>query len=242
MRKKHSLTLDHPYHDHREVPTDEESIYMRVYNDLEVREYIEMADRSTAVIGYTEHGFRHALMVSQTAGYILECLGHPLEQVECARVAGLMHDIGNMLGRVAHGQTGAALAYPILTRLGFTPYQKALVLSAIGNHEEQYGQPLNAICAALIIADKGDVHRSRVRSFDPSANDIHDNVNQACIECSLLVDEHIPKVSLELLIDTSIASVMEYFEIFTERMVISRKAAESLGASFELVINHVTLS
>jgi hypothetical protein len=200
-----------------------------------------MADVNTAAIGYTEHGFRHALQVSQAAGYILESLGYEPEQVECARVAGFMHDIGNIFGRTAHGQTGAMLAYPILTRLKYTNYQKAVILGAIGNHEEEYGAPLNAICAAVIIADKSDVHRSRVRKYDPAANDIHDNVNYACIKSGLIVDNTLPKVTIELEIDTQFANVMAYFEIFIERMVIARKSAERLGANFELIINGTTL-
>ncbi|MCD6118337.1 HD domain-containing protein [bacterium] len=242
MRKRYALLLDHPYHDRRDIPDSEKSIFIRVYNDDEIREYLDMADENTAAIGYTEHGFRHALQVSQAAGYILESLGHSEEQVECARVAGFMHDVGNIFGRMAHGQTGAMLAYPILTRLGFTNYQKAIVLGAIGNHEEEYGTPLNSICAAVIIADKSDVHRSRVRKYDPRANDIHDDVNYACVKSGLVVDGDIPKLTLELEIDTQFASVMQYFEIFLDRMVISRKAAEKLSTSFELIINHVTLS
>ena len=242
MRKRYALTLDHPYHDRREIPDEENSIFMRVYNDEEIREYLEMADVNTAAIGYTEHGFRHALQVSQAAGYILESLGYEPEQVECARVAGFMHDIGNIFGRCTHGQTGAMLAYPILTRLSYTNYQKAVILGAIGNHEEEYGAPLNPICAAVIIADKSDVHRSRVRKFDPSAKDIHDSVNYACVKSGLVVDSLIPKISIDLEIDAHFASVMSYFEIFLERMIVARKAAEKLSANFELVINGLVLS
>jgi uncharacterized protein len=242
MRKRYALTLDHPYHDRREIPTKEDSIFIRAYSDEEIREYLEMADVNTAAIGFTEHGFRHALQVSQASGYILETLGFEIEQVECARVAGFMHDIGNIFGRSTHGQTGAVLAYPILTRLKYSNYQKAIILGAIGNHEEEYGTPLNAICAAVIIADKSDVHRSRVRKYEPSAHDIHDDVNYACIKSGLIVDIDKPKITIELEIDTKFASVMSYFEIFLDRMVIAKRAAEKLGSSFELIINNTVLS
>lgn len=242
MKNKHAMTLEHPYHDKREIPPEDASYFIRIYNDQEVREYIEMADVNTAAIGFTEHGFRHALMVSQGAGYLLEALGFSEEQVECARIAGFLHDMGNLFGRTAHGQTGANLAYPIMTRLGIPSYQKAVVMGAIGNHEEEYGAPLNPVCAAVIISDKSDVHRSRVRNYDPKANDIHDDINYACIKSSLLVDTEIPKITLDLTIDTKIAPVIVYFETFLDRMVMSRRASVTLGASFELVINDVVLS
>ena len=242
MKNKHAMTLDHPYHDYREVPSEDSSYFMRVYNDQEIREYIEMADINTAAIGFTEHGFRHAMMVSQGAGYILEALGYAQEKVECARIAGLLHDIGNLFGRTGHGQTGATLAYPILTRLGLPAYEKAIIMGAIGNHEEEYGAPLNPVCAAVIVSDKADVHRSRVRDYDPKANDIHDDINYACVKSSLLVHHEIPKITLDLTIDTKIAPVIVYFETFLDRMVMSRRASLTLKSTFELIINDVVLS
>ena len=210
--------------------------------DPEVQEYLELADTHMAVIGYTEHGSRHARRVALGAGMILERLEYPSEDVELARVAGYLHDIGNFICRSNHGQAAAAILYSILKPFPLTDRQLGLLLSAVGNHEEQYGQVYNNICAAVMIADKSDVHRSRVRHYDPKKGDIHDNVNYAVTESKLSVLREEREIRLELTIDPAIASVMDYFEIFIDRMVMCRKASTFLGCSFSIIANRTKLS
>ena len=213
------------------------SLFDDILSDPEIAEYLRLADEHMGTIGYTEHGLRHGTRVGKTAGEILLKLGHTPEEAELARVAGLLHDLGNFVCRTNHGQTAAALLYPILRRHPFTERQLGLVLSAIGNHEEQYGQVFNNICAAVVLADKADVHRSRVRSYDPSRGDIHDDVNYAVTKSKLVVEPGLKEIRLELAIDSSIASVMDYFEIFMDRMVMCRSAAAYLGCDFNIVAN-----
>lgn len=217
-------------------------VYERVRGDPEVREYIQLADEAMAAIGYTEHGVRHVTVVATNAGRILECLDYSREDVELAKLAGILHDLGNMVARVNHPQTGAVLAMHLLPRFGLSPHQVGIVMGAIGNHEEESGAALTVVGAALTIADKADVHRSRVRDYDPAIHDIHDDVNYACVQSSLDVEGERRSITLALEVDTEIASVMEYFEIFTQRMLMSKRAAEFLESEFKLVINGTELT
>lgn len=208
--------------------------------DSYVQGLIEGGNRHLAAIGYTEHGLRHVGLVSNIASNILEKMQFPVRECELAAIAAYLHDIGNAVNRVSHAQTGAILAASILERHGMSPEEIAIVIGAIGNHDETDGQPVNIISAALILADKSDVHRSRVRNPDLSTFDIHDRVNYA-VEHSFLRVYPKERIALELTIDTDICSVMEYFEIFLARMLLCRKAAEFLETKFELKINDVKL-
>ncbi|HEV2359021.1 MAG TPA: HD domain-containing protein [bacterium] len=212
-----------------------------VKRDREVEAYLAKANEYTGAIGYTEHGFRHATLVANIAGNVLRRLDHDERQVQLAAIAGYLHDIGNLVGRVGHEATGALLASRILTRLGMDPVDMAVVMGAIGNHEEQTGEPVSDACAALIIADKSDVHRTRVRNADPASFDIHDRVNYAAEHSFLRVDAPARTVTLELTIDTRISQVMEYFEIFLPRMVMCRRAAQWLRCQFRLQMNGTKL-
>jgi len=218
------------------------TLYDRVRADNEVRELVELADAAMAAIGYTEHGVRHVSIVAESAGKILAELGYPEEEAELARIAGFLHDVGNVVSRENHERTGALLAYGILRRLGFDTRQIGVVMGAIGNHEEEHYPSISAVGAALTIADKADVHRSRVRDYDPELGDIHDDVNYACVEAQLNVDREQSVITLDLTVDTAIASVMEYFQIFTSRMMMSREAANYLGCDFHLIINGTKLT
>ncbi len=216
--------------------------YELIKRDPEVIEFIELADEAMAAIGYTEHGFRHVTLVAENAGMILEKLGYPEDEVELAKIAGLLHDVGNLIAREDHPQSAAAIVYPILRRFQIAPRFIGIALGAIGNHEQAGNLALNAVTAALIIADKADVHRSRVRSYHPELKDIHDDVNFACTEATLSVNTETKELVLDLTVDTEIASVMEYFEIFTERMMVTKLASEFLGLEFKLVINGTVLT
>jgi len=210
-------------------------------NEL-VRVYIKKADEHLEVIGYTEHGFRHANIVSKLSCDIIHKLGYPERMTELAAIAGFLHDIGNVVGRNNHGTAAAIIAMGVLEKLGMGPEEVVTIMSAIGNHEEEQGDPTNIISSALIIADKADVHRSRVRNPNMISFDIHDRVNYAATESSLKVDAELKSIVLDITIDTNISQVMEYFEIFLSRMVMCRKAAAFLGCNFHLVINGVMLS
>jgi len=212
-----------------------------VKRDPEVEAYLTKANEYTGAIGYTEHGFRHATLVSNIAGNILRRLDDDDRLVQLAAIAGYLHDIGNLVGRVGHEATGALLASRILTRLGMDPMDMAVVMGAIGNHEEQTGEPVSDVCAALIIADKSDVHRTRVRNPDPATFDIHDRVNYAVEHSFLRVDAPARSVTLELTIDTRISQAMEYFEIFLPRMAMCRRAALWLHCQFRLQMNGTKL-
>jgi len=209
--------------------------------DHEVQIYLNKAHEHLGAIGYTEHGARHAELVSRISHNILTHLEYPERQAELAAIAGYLHDLGNVVSRHNHGQTGAMIALSILKRLGMPPEEIAEVLAAIGNHEEEYGQPVNILSAALILADKSDVHRSRVRNPDLATFDIHDRVNYAAERSFLRVNGAQKTITLELKIDTSISPVMDYFEIFLTRMVMCRRAATYLGCNFELTINETRL-
>ena len=208
--------------------------------DSYVQGLIDAGNRHLAAIGFTEHGLRHVGLVSNIASNILEKMEHTERECELAAIAAYLHDIGNAVNRVSHAQTGAILAAGILERHGMKPEEIASVIGAIGNHDEMDGNPVNNISAALILADKSDVHRSRVRNPDLAKFDIHDRVNYA-VERSFLRVYPKERIALELTIDTEICPVMEYFEIFLARMLLCRKAAEFLLTKFELRINEVKL-
>lgn len=213
----------------------------RLRADEELRGYIEMADEHMERMGFTEHGLRHVNLVSHHARRLLRELGYDERLAELAGMAGYLHDVGNMLGRSLHGQTGALMSWQLLREMGLSWREVGLVIAAVGNHEEEYGVATSPVAAAVIIADKADVHRSRVRNRDLARFDIHDRVNFAVERSELRVDPEPRRIELHLHIDTAIAPVMEYFEIFLERMVMCRRAADVLGARFRLTINEVEL-
>ncbi|MEO0084584.1 MAG: HD domain-containing protein, partial [candidate division WOR-3 bacterium] len=203
--------------------------------------YIAQADRYLEVIGYTEHGSRHARLVAKNAYNILRELGYNERMCEMAAIAGYLHDIGNVVSRERHEQISALIARDILTRLKMPAQDIAEIISALGNHHEENGNPVSEISAALILADKADVHQSRVRNPEFIKFDIHDRVNYAVKRSTLTVNRSERKIIFNLTIDTTIAPVMDYFEIFLSRMVISRRAADFLKCKFELVINNTKL-
>lgn len=211
--------------------------YEEITKSKAIQTYIIRADESLGALGYTEHSFAHVMHVAETAGYILETLGHDPRTVELAKIAGYLHDIGNLVNRKDHSQSGAVMAWSILGDMGCDPAEMATIVTAIGNHDEGTGVPVNAVAAAMILADKADVRRSRVRNTDPSTFDIHDRVNYSVIKSSLKINEDKTLVELNLTVDTAYGSVMDYFEIFILRMVLCRKAAEKLGLQFKLTIN-----
>lgn len=215
--------------------------YEELRQDPAIRTYIQKADESLRALGFTEHSFAHVTKVSETAGYILETLGFPTEQIELVKIAGYLHDIGNLVNRIEHSQSGAVMAFRILDKLGMEPAEIATIVTAIGNHDEGTGVPVDAVSAALILADKSDVRRSRVRNADIASFDIHDRVNYSVKESQLRINEAKTLVKLKLVIDTRYSSVMDYFEIFLERMILCRKAAEKLGLQFKLIINEQPL-
>lgn len=202
-----------------------------------INAYITAADRSLAALGYTEHSYPHVLRVAETAAYILRSTGHEEHEIQLARVAAYLHDIGNLVNRVDHSQSGAVMAFRILDKMDMPPQDLATVVTAIGNHDEGTGVPVDDVAAALILADKSDVRRSRVRNADTSTFDIHDRVNYSVRSSKLTVNAENHQVTLTLDVDTAYGSIMDYFEIFLERMVLCRKAAQKLGLDFKLVIN-----
>lgn len=219
-----------------------EVTFKDVKADAEVQTYIVKAHEMLQAIGFTEHGLRHIGLVAHRAMRLMADLGLPERQRELVGIAAQLHDIGNMVNRNNHGQTSALLAHTILSRMGMAPGEIGDVMAAIGNHEEQVGNPVNDIAAALILADKSDVHRSRVyNKKDVSTFDIHDRVNYAATHSDLIALPDDRVVRLSLTVDTSIIAIMEYFEIFLIRMVMCRRAAEHLGCHFELVINDTRL-
>lgn len=211
--------------------------YEDIKNNQEIETYIRLADQLLEELGITKHDIAHVTRVGETASQILGNLGHNDREIELTKIAAHIHDIGNMVNRVEHAQTGAALCFNILTRLGMEPEEIALIVSAIGNHDEGTGSAVNSISAALILGDKSDVRRSRVRNADFSTFDIHDRVNYAVEHSEIHIDPECRSISLDLTIDTRISSLMDYFEIFLARMLMCRKAANFLDASFELIMN-----
>ena len=206
-----------------------------------INTYIKKADESLVALGYTEHNFAHVTKVAVDAAYILETLGYSEHDIELAKIAGYMHDIGNLVNRVDHSQSGAIMAFKILTDLGFEPEDVATITTAIGNHDEGDGVPVNAISAALIIADKSDVRYTRVRNTDLPSFDIHDRVNYSVKKSSIKINGDKTLLKLKLEVDTKVSSVVNYFEIFLNRMVLCRKACEKLGLEFKLIINEQQL-
>jgi metal-dependent HD superfamily phosphatase/phosphodiesterase len=202
-----------------------------------VKAFVRKSDEALAEIGYTEHGERHVGLVAHIAYNTLKRLGYPEREAELAAIAGYLHDIGNVVNREHHAQTGALIAMQILTEMGMPDVEILRVMAAIGNHHEDQGDPVNAVAAAVILGDKSDVHRTRVRNPDMIKFDIHDRVNYAVEKSFLNVDEANKQITLELVIDTGISQVMEYFEIFMTRMLASRKAAKFLGTAFGLTVN-----
>ena len=214
----------------------------QVRADPEVIGFVQQANEALRGLGYTEHGQRHAGLVAHIAGNVLARLDYDERQEQLAQVAGYLHDIGNLLHREHHAQSGALMAWPILKRLGMPTHEIALVMNAIGNHEEERGTATTPVAAAVIIADKADVHRSRVQNPDRATFDIHDRVNYAATRSFVRVDAAQRVIALELEIDTQFAKVIEYFEIFLSRMTMVRQAVNFLGCEFRLLINDVYLS
>lgn len=215
--------------------------FEQVQNNPAIRTYIQRADESLTALGFTEHSFAHVGMVARNAAYILETLGYPQRTVEVAKIAAFLHDIGNLVNRVDHSQSGAVMAFRLLDNLDCDPEEIATIVTAIGNHDEGTGLPVNAVAAALILADKSDVRRSRVRNQDPTTFDIHDRVNYSVKRSQLKINEEHTLIKLKLFVDTKYGSVMDYFEIFMQRMILCRKAAEKLGLQFKLMINEQQL-
>ena len=207
----------------------------------EIRTYITVADSSLAALGYTEHSFAHVTKVAETAGYILQTLGRPSKEVELVKIAGYLHDIGNMVNRADHSQSGAVMAFQLLRGMDISPEDLGTVVTAIGNHDEGTGVPVNDLAAALILADKSDVRRSRVRNRDKASFDIHDRVNYSVKQAVLKINEDRTNIKLKMHIDTKYGSIMDYFQIFLTRMNLCREAAKTLGLEFKLIINEQTL-
>jgi metal-dependent HD superfamily phosphatase/phosphodiesterase len=215
--------------------------YEEITKSEAIKTYIIRADESLGALGFTEHSFAHVMHVAQPAGYILQTMGYDERTVELAKIAGYLHDIGNLVNRKDHSQSGEVMVWSILNDMGCDPGEMATIVTAIGNHDEGTGVPVNAVAAALILADKADVRRSRVRNTDPATFDIHDRVNYSVKKSALKINEDKTLVKLKLTVDTKFGSVMEFFEIFMQRMVLCRKAAERLGLQFKLIINEQQL-
>lgn len=213
--------------------------YELLKQDHAVQVYIRQADAALEALGFTEHSFPHVTRVATVAADILEKLGYPERTVELAKIAGYLHDIGNVVNRTDHSQSGAVMAFRILDRMDFPPEEIATIVSAIGNHDEGTGVPVNPVAAALIIADKSDVRRSRVRDQKTVTTDIHDRVNYATLKSDLLLEGD--SLTLDIRVDTAVSSVSEYFEIFLKRMLLCRKAAQTLNLQFHLRINDQTM-
>lgn len=207
-----------------------------IKNNNDIKTYITCADESLKALGYTEHSFSHVGNVARMGKYILERTNHSKHDVEMVQIAAYLHDIGNLVNRIEHSQSGAIMAFRILDNLGMCAEDIATITTAIGNHDEGTGVPVNHIAAALIIADKTDVRRSRVRNTDISTFDIHDRVNYSVKSSTVDISDD-KVITLTLEIDTQYGSIMDYFEIFLHRMILCRKAAEKLGLIFKLVIN-----
>ncbi len=211
------------------------------YNQLKsnpaVKEYIQRADESLLALGFTEHSFAHVGRVADTAAYILHSLNFSDHDIEMVKIASYLHDIGNLVNRIDHSQSGAVMAFRILDKMDMPAADIATVVTAIGNHDEGTGVAVNAVAAALILADKSDVRRSRVRNNDITRFDIHDRVNYSVKESRLEINDNRTEITLSLSIDTQYSTVMDYFEIFLGRMIMCQKAAETLSLKFRLTIN-----
>lgn len=208
-----------------------------IKNDPSVRTYITEADRSLEALGYTEHSFAHVTAVAERAALLLDWLEYDKRTVELARIAGFLHDIGNIVNRVDHSQSGALISFRLLDKLNMDAKEISEIVTAIGNHDEGTGVPVSAIAAALILGDKSDVRRTRVRNSDVSSFDIHDRVNYSATSSEMILSDDRKSVTLKLNIDTKISAIMDYFEIFLVRMKLCRSAANKLGVDFKLCIN-----
>ncbi len=215
--------------------------YQELMKNQEIRTYITQADAALAALGYTDHGFGHVMRVAETVGYLLQTMGYPDETVELGKMAGYLHDIGNLVNRIDHSQNGAVMAFILLRSMGLSPQEVACIATAIGNHDEGSGVPVNPVAAALILADKSDVRRSRVRNRDIAKFDIHDRVNYSVTKTEVKINEARTIVKLKLTVDTHFSSVMDFFTIFMNRMVMCRQAAETLGLRFTLILNEQQL-
>jgi len=215
--------------------------YEQIKNDEDIKIYIKRADETLKELGFTEHAFAHVTRASTVAGDILRQLGYDDRMVELAQIAGYIHDIGNVVSRIDHAQSGAVMAFRLLDKLGMPADEVSTIVAAIGNHDEGTGFPVNAVTAALILADKSDVRRTRVRNREHATFDIHDRVNYAVEMSSLDLDVPGRTVTLRLTIDNTISAVMDYFEIFLGRMLLCRRAANYLDLKFGLTINGVDL-
>lgn len=213
--------------------------YDQIKNDKDIKTYIMMADQTLSALGFTEHSLPHVTRAADVAGRILTKLGYDKRTVELAKIAGYMHDIGNTVNRVDHAQSGAIMTFRILTNMDMPAAEISRIVSAIGNHDEGTAFPVNELAAALILADKSDVRRSRVRNKDKNTFDIHDRVNYAVEKSKLTLSTKTKKFILHLTIDESISHISEYFEIFLNRMLLCRKAADYFGHTFEVNINHL---
>lgn len=211
--------------------------FEQIKNNETIKTYIRKADASLKELGYTEHSFAHVCMVAESARYILQTLGYPQRTIELAQIAGYLHDIGNLINRVDHSQSGAVMAFRILDKLGMDADEISDIVTAIGNHDEGTGKPVSPMAAALILADKSDVRRSRVRNQAESEWDIHDRVNYSVQRSELTISEDKKSLLLKLSVDPHYGTVMDYFEIFMGRMQMCRNAAEKLGLQFRLEIN-----
>lgn len=211
--------------------------FKEIKHNIDINTYITAADDSLSALGFTEHSFAHVGKVAHTAAYILNTLGFNEHTVELAQIAAYLHDIGNVVNRVEHSQSGAVMAFRILDNLKMPAADIAKIITAIGNHDEGTGVPVDEISAALILADKSDVRRSRVRNRNKATFDIHDRVNYSVTDSALVISDDKKEIRLSLAIDTEYGSIMDYFEIFMERMLLCRKAAEKLGLAFKLSIN-----
>ena len=216
--------------------------FEQIKKNESIRTYISKADESLEALGYTEHSFAHVTKVAENAAAVLQALDYTERETELARIAGYLHDIGNLVNRVEHSQSGAVMAFRILDNLDMPADELSTIVTAIGNHDEGTGVAVNAISAALILADKSDVRRTRVRNPDFNTFDIHDRVNYSVTESSIKIDKENRKAVLKITIDTTISSVMDYFEIFLGRMKLCENAARTLGLGFELYINDQRLN
>ena len=215
--------------------------YEEIKNNANIRTYIQKADEALISLGYTEHSFAHVTKVAEDAGRILSVLGYDERRVELVKIAGFMHDIGNVVNRHDHAISGATMAFRILDHMGMPPIDVAAVVSAIGHHDDPIAFPVNAIAAAVIVADKTDVRRSRVRNRETIRFDIHDRVNYAVEKSDLKLDTDAKTLTLDLNINTEVSPVVDYFEIFLDRMMLCRRAAEFFGLTFRLIINGAPL-
>ena len=212
-----------------------------VRNDPDIRTYITQADASLTALGFTEHSFAHVTKCAEVASDLLSQLGFSSREAELAKIAGFMHDIGNLVNRHSHAVSGAAMAFTILNRMNMPAEDIAVVITAIGHHDDSTAFPVNAVAAALILADKTDVRRSRVRNRDTIKFDIHDRVNYAVERTDLTLDKNAKTITLSLSINTEVCAVMDYFEIFLDRMLLCRRAAEFFGLTFRLQVNEQIL-